>query len=233
MRYVFNLLLAGLAAVVPVVGTIWLLTLIYKLLLKVGDEITGKVFQFLNSLRGEEGLLNPWAMNFPGADFVRFLLPVLLLLLVGFALANRPGERILSWFNSMVQRVPILGVIYSTLAQFVDALKGLGGEKKFQGVAYVEYPSPGSRLIGFITGNYYDVQTGRGVTSIFIPTSPNPMTGFVVVVDDDKVFKSAMSLDEASKMILSAGLVAPASFGQDVMGGKVHTTPVQESSPGT
>ena len=103
-------------------------------------------------------------------------------------------------------------VIYAALKQFVDALRNLGGPRKFKGVAYVEYPSPGCRLLGFVTGNFHDPQTGKDVTSIFVPTSPNPMTGFIIIADDDKVFDSEMTLEEASKMILSAGLVSPESF---------------------
>ena len=115
-----------------------------------------------------------------------------------------------------MQRVPYLGFIYSTLKQFVDAVKNLGGDRKFKSVAYIEYPSPGCRLLGFVTGNYHDAQTGTDVTTVFIPTSPNPMTGFTVIVDDDKVQDSSMTLEEASKMILSAGLVPPASFQDDL-----------------
>ena len=79
-------------------------------------------------------------------------------------------------------------------------------------VCACEYPSPGCRLLGFVTGNYHDTQSGEDVTTVFIPTSPNPMTGFTLIVEDVKVEDSAMSLEEASKMILSAGLVAPESF---------------------
>jgi uncharacterized membrane protein len=98
----------------------------------------------------------------------------------------------------------------------VDAVKNLCGERKKKSVAYIEYPSPGCRLLGFVTGNYYDAQIGKNVTTVFIPTSPNPMTGFTIIIDDDKVEDSSMSLEEASKMILSAGLVAPPSFQEDI-----------------
>ena len=79
-------------------------------------------------------------------------------------------------------------------------------------MAYVEYPSPGCKLLGFVTGNYHDIQSGEDVTTVFVPTSPNPMTGFTIIVEDDKVEDSSMTLEEASKMVLSAGLVAPASY---------------------
>jgi len=206
---------AGLASIIPIVGTLWLLTLIYKILLKTGDVITDKLFGFLNTLRGKEGVESPWSFEFFGADLARFLVPLLLLFGVGFAVTNTPGHRFVSLVNRWMVRIPLFGFIYSALSQFVDALRNMGGEKKFKGVAYIEYPSDGCRLIGFITGNFYDHQNGKGVTTVFIPTSPNPMTGFVVMVDDDKVHSSEMTLEEASKMILSAGLVAPASFEQD------------------
>jgi len=169
-------LLAGLAAVIPTVGTIWLLVIIYS------------------------------------SNFVRFLMPVILLLLIGFGVASKPGHRLLHMMNQAMQRVPYMGYIYSALSQFVDAIKDLGGDRQFKSVAYIEYPSPGCRMIGFVTGNYHDPQTGKDVTTVFIPTSPNPMTGFVIIVDDEKVQHSSMSLEKATKLVLSAGLVAPTSL---------------------
>lgn len=221
IRRLLSLFFAGLATIVPLVGTIWLLYVIYKVLLKVGEKIIEWVFRALNFLRGIEydsnGKVLPdqevWSFAFSGDDLAWFFIPVVLLFIVGFAVTNRPGRAVVNWVDGAITRVPILGFIYSTLKQFVDALRNLGGPRKFKGVAYVEYPSPGCRLLGFVTGNYHDPQTGKDVTSIFLPTSPNPMTGFIVVVDDDKLMACGMTLEEASKMILSAGLVSPESFG--------------------
>lgn len=74
-------------------------------------------------------------------------------------------------------------------------------------------------MLGFVTANYHDVQTGKDVTAVFMPTSPNPLTGFVVIVDDEKVTKCNMTLEEASKLIISAGLVSPMTVGEQVVGG--------------
>ncbi len=211
MRKMMGLLLTGLAAVVPVVGTVWLLILIYKILLKVGDLMIRLLLKALNLLRSGEELTSE-SFAFYGSNMVRFLIPVMLLFLIGFAVANRPGRKVLHWMNQAMERIPYLGFIYSALKQFVDALRNLGGDRKFKSVAYVEYPSPGCRMLGFVTGNYHDAQTGKDVTTVFMPTSPNPMTGFVIIIDDERVHDSQMTLEEASKMILSAGLVAPVSF---------------------
>lgn len=211
VRKMMGLLLAGLAAVIPTLGTIWLLVIIYEVLMKVGNSILGLLLRGVNLLRsGDDFTSSDFA--FYGSGFLRFLIPVILLLLIGFGVASRPGKRLLHWMNQGMEKVPYLGYIYSALKQFVDALRGLGGERKFKSVAYIEYPSPGCRLLAFVTGNYNDAQTGKDVTTVFIPTSPNPMTGFVIVVDDDKVEDSDLSLEEATKLVLSAGLVAPASY---------------------
>jgi uncharacterized membrane protein len=223
IRRALGIFFAGLATVIPVVGTVWLIYLIFKVLLAVGEWIIGIVLSVLNYFRGirydEAGEvvdkpmgLEPWVFEFPGDEFAWFFIPVTLLFLMGFAIMNRPGRAVVNWVDGAITRIPILGFIYATLKQFVDALRNLGGPRKFKGVAYVEYPSPGCRLLGFITGNYHDPDTGKNVTSVFLPTSPNPMTGFIVVVDDEKLMECHMTLEEASKMILSAGLVSPASF---------------------
>ena len=215
IRKEMGLLLTGFAAVIPIAGTIWLMVVIYKVLMRVGDELIKLLLKGLNMMRSGADLATE-DFAFYGSNFVRFLIPVFLLLLIGFAVANRPGRKVLHWLDQGMQHVPYVGFIYSALKQFVDAVKNLGGDRKFKSVAYVEYPSPGCRMLGFVTGNYHDSQVDRDVTTVFIPTSPNPMTGFTIIIDNDKVQDSSMSLEEASKLILSAGLVAPASFQADM-----------------
>lgn len=206
--------LAGMATVIPVLATGWIVVLVFRLLHKIGLAIINGVLNTLNLSRGIEPQdQRAWTLEgFPGDDFLWLLIPLALLFVVGIAVTNRPGKKITQWIDDTMIRIPLFGFVYATIKQFVDAVRNLGGAQKFKGVAYVEYPSPGCRLIGFITGNFVDSQTGKGTTSVFIPTSPNPMTGFVVLVDDEKVVKSDMTLEEAGKMILSAGLVAPASL---------------------
>ena len=97
----------------------------------------------------------------------------------------------------------------NAVRQAIEAFRTIGQQQSFKRVAFVEYPSPGCRLLGFVTGQLTDPDDGIGRTAIFLPTSPNPMTGFVVLVENEKVINSSLSLEEATKLILSAGLVAP------------------------
>ncbi|MEM1085256.1 MAG: DUF502 domain-containing protein [Verrucomicrobiota bacterium] len=217
LKKAFSTLLAGVVSALPVMVTLYLLALLYRLLRNAGDGIIDGLFRMLNTLRGvDPDAPEAWAFEFPGANFVQALLPVLIVFGVGLAVTNRPGRRALGWVEGRIKRLPILGFVYSSVKQLVDALKGLGGERKFKGVAYIEYPSPGCRLLGFVTANYHDKQTGKDVTAIFMPTSPNPLTGFVLIVDDEKVTKCDMTLEEASKLVISAGLVSPMTAGEGI-----------------
>jgi uncharacterized membrane protein len=226
-KRVFNLLLAGLATVIPIVGTVFLLAWIYKALLAVGRSFIFGIFQALDWFRGikyveaENGRLIPidgpetdgWMLNlYTLPQGIWFFVPIILLACVGIAVTNRPGQAVVNWVDSALMRVPFMGFLYSTIKQGVDAFRDMGGARKFKGVAWVEYPSPGCRLLGFVTGSFLDAKTGKEVTSVFIPTSPNPMTGFVVVVDEDRLEVSQLSVEEATKLLLSAGLVAPDRF---------------------
>jgi uncharacterized membrane protein len=206
LRYFF----AGVGALVPIGGTLWVLLLIYQALLRVGDFLIDDcVFGSLNWLRGVKDGDAMWRFDFPGANLVRFAVPVAIILGMGFAVTHAPGRRALSWLNKAITRIPVLGFIYAAIKQFVDALHNLGGPRKFKSVAYVDYPAPGCRLIGFVTGACRDPDTGAPKTAIFIPTSPNPLTGFTLLVDDERVINSSITLEEASKLIISAGLVLP------------------------
>lgn len=210
LKKAFSTLLAGVASVIPILATLWILVLLYKILGQAGDAIIGGVYDFLNQLRGQSQA-DPgyWRFEFPGSEFLRALLPVMIVFGVGFAVTNSLGRHILHWIELRFERIPVIGFLYSSIQQLVEALKSMGSERKFKGVAFVEYPSPGCRLVGFVTGSFHDTRTGTDVTSVFLPTAPNPLSGFVVLMDNDRVTMSDMTLEEASKLIISGGLVAP------------------------
>ena len=216
IKNILRPLLTGMGAIIPALATIWIVVFFIKLLSKTGFFLIKGALNGLNWLRGgsseelKEFKAELWTSDrFPGDQLLCLFVPLALLFLVGLIVMNKPGKKIVSWIDETMTHVPVIGFIYASIKQFIDALKNLGNTQKYQGVAYIEYPSPGCRLIGFITGSYLDPLTNKATTSVFIPTSPNPMTGFVVLVDDEKVIPSAMSLEQATKMILSAGLVAP------------------------
>ncbi len=210
LAYIGNRFFAGLAVAIPLIVTLWMLVLSYRFILFVGRPVIETVFHGINlaldRTAAADNLITPpeWFLNLFG-----ILTPLVLFIALGVMATNVLGAKIISIVDRLVLKFPVISFIYSGLKQVMDSFRNFGAGRNFQRVAYVDYPAPGCRLLGFVTGQYHDAQIGKDVTSIFIPTSPNPMTGFVIVVEDDKVFGSSLSIEQATKLILSAGLVAP------------------------
>jgi uncharacterized membrane protein len=185
-----NKLLTGVVVAVPIIVTIWVLEFAYGFI----DGISAR---FLNRLFGKE---------IPGLGF---LVTLLILLFLGFMATNVLGQRILEWIERQLLRIPLVATIYAGVKQVIDSFKSFNNMSNFKRVVYVEYPSPGCKLIGFVTGQYFDHRLQTEMVSVIIPTAPNPMTGLVIVVEAAHVIESELNLEEAMKLIVSAGLVSP------------------------
>jgi uncharacterized membrane protein len=143
-------------------------------------------------------------------NFIGFLFSLLVILGLGFMATNVIGVHVVTAVDKLLLRIPLVAVIYRPLKQVIDAFRGLGGAKQsFKRVVYIDYPVPGMRMIGFATGQYCDPQNGKAMTCVLLPTAPSPMTGFLLVVDSDKVSDAPITIEEAMKMIISGGLVVP------------------------
>jgi len=184
-----NKLLAGILVSVPLIVTILVLRIAYQAI----DSVTSP---FLSAL----------GINFFGSGF---LATVLLVLGLGFMATNVIGRRIIDACEGGISRVPLIAPLYSAVKQALESFRDIKDKRRFRSVAYIEYPSKGCHLVGFVTGNLVDPINKRPMTTVFLPTSPNPLTGFVVVVPDELVIESGLTLEQASKLIVSAGLVSP------------------------
>jgi uncharacterized membrane protein len=184
-----NKLFAGIVSAIPLIATAWVLKIAYGFI---------------------SGISAPLLLGF-GIDvsIVNFLVTIAMLILLGIMATNVLGQRMLESVEGMLLRVPVVATIYAGVKQVIDSFKSFNNVSNFKRVAYVEYPSPGCKLIGFVTGQYYDERLRAEMTSVVIPTAPNPMTGLVIVVESFKVIESSLSIEEAMKLIVSAGLVVP------------------------
>lgn len=184
-----NKLLTGIVFAIPLIVTCWVLRIAY-------GTISGISAPFLKGL---------------GIDvsIVSFFVTIAMLVALGFLASNVFGQRMLESFERALLRVPVVATIYAGVKQVIDSFKSFKDVSNFKRVAYVEYPSPGCKLIGFVTGQFFDESLGMEMTSVVIPTAPNPMTGLVLVVEASRVSESALSIEEAMKLIVSAGLVVP------------------------
>ncbi|MBM4236223.1 MAG: DUF502 domain-containing protein [Firmicutes bacterium] len=165
------------------------------------------IFNFLDNLVG--GLIES-VFNFriPGIGFASGLL---LILLIGFIASNIIGNRLINFFDQIFRRVPITRGIYTSAKQIIDAFT-LQGKNAFQKVVLLEYPRKGLYAIGFVTGQSRgEIQdrTAEETLNVFVPTTPNPTSGMLILAPKHEVTELKMTVEEGLKVIISGGLFSP------------------------
>ena len=129
---------------------------------------------------------------------------------VGLLTRYYVGKQILEWLDTAMMNVPLLNKFYGTIKQVNEAFSG--NKNSFKTVVLVEFPREGMYSVGFITNEQHgEVQekTQKNVVAVFIPTTPNPTSGFLVLLPEDKVTKLDMSVADGIKYIVSLGSIAP------------------------
>lgn len=199
-----NKFLAGLALVIPMLVTIWILKIIHDFLHNLSLPLLLLIVQaFDPTITANDPAFEEFT------SFLGFLLPVLVVLACGVLATNVIGSRLVVAMDKLMLSVPVISFIYKSLKQVIEAFRGFGGSRNFKRVVYVEYPSPGMRLIGFVTGQYEDPATKANMSCVFLPGALSPMTGLLIVTETAKLVDAPLSIEEAMKMIFSGGLIGP------------------------
>jgi uncharacterized membrane protein len=195
-------LITGLLIWIPLVITIWVLTLIV-------DTLDRSLLLLPEQFRKDSWLLT----HVPGMGVVMTLAIVFV---TGVFAANFIGERLVRLWNAILHRIPFVNTIYSSVKQVSDTLFSSSGEA-FRKALLVRWPHEGMWTIAFLTGTASgDVAThlSEDYLSVYVPTTPNPTGGYFVLVARKDVIELDMSVDQALKYIISMGVVAPLPNGK-------------------
>ncbi len=196
-RSVRNYLIAGLLIWIPITVTVWVVRFVARIL--------DQSLLLLPPSWRPEAIVGTYV---PG---VGIALSLLLLFLTGVLVRNLFGRQIVAGAESLMRRIPVIGAVYSGAKTFSETVLTDQG-KSFKQVVMVEFPRKGVFSIGFITSDNLEeaqAKTAQDVTCVFVPTTPNPTTGFIILVPRDEVVRMDMTVDEAFKMLLTLGVVVP------------------------
>jgi uncharacterized membrane protein len=192
-------LLAGLLVLVPLIITVWVL-----------NWVIGTLDQTLQILPAQWHPDRLLGIHIPGFGV---LLALLIVLVIGAVASNFMGRRLVSWWDALLGRIPIVRSIYSSVKQVSDTLFSENGNA-FRKAVLVQWPRPGVWTIAFQTGT-----PGGDVAnhlpddylSVYVPTTPNPTGGYFVMLKRSDCIELAMSVDEALTYVISMGVVVPGS----------------------
>jgi uncharacterized membrane protein len=185
----------GLLILVPLGITLWVVNLIIttmdRTLLLLPEDVRAR-FPF----------------NVPGMGAV---LTLLVILGVGLLTANFVGRRLVTWWEALLRRIPVVNFIYSSVKQVSDTLFSPSGQA-FRKAVLVQFPREGTWAVGFVVGSPGESITaavGAGAQTVYIPTAPNPTSGYIVIVAPSELVELDISVDAALKFVVSMGVAAP------------------------
>jgi uncharacterized membrane protein len=196
-----NDLIAGLLVVIPLATTIWLTITIASWVINFLTTIPKQLNPYNN--------LHPILVNLLNL-LVGLTVPLLFILLIGLMARNIAGRWLLDFGERILQAIPLAGPVYKTLKQLLETLLK-DSKGKFRRVILVEYPRRGVWALAFVTGamsSEIQSQMTRPMLSVFIPTTPNPTTGWYAIVPEDEVLDLSMSIEDAFKVVISGGIVS-------------------------
>jgi uncharacterized membrane protein len=184
----------GLLVVIPLGITIFIL----RFLFNVADGVLAPAIEKTVTFFFGEG------KYVPGLGMVAGLVVIYL---VGVVASNVIGRRLVNFWDRILARIPLVKSIYISSKQLANVFSK-GGKNAFRRSVYVEFPKEGCFSIAFIT-NSVKTESGKFYYTVFIPTSPNPTSGYVLLLAEDKVYPTFFGVEEAMKIIMSGGMVTP------------------------
>ncbi len=197
-----KIFVAGLLVILPLVVTVFLLHFFFM-----------KIDQMVNPAVNRLLIIAGWPIEpdfrLPGLGLVA---SIIIILLTGMFARNVAGRKLLEYGDSLLAKIPIFKNVYVGAKQVIQTF-GASGEKAFRKVVIIEYPRKGVHALAFITNTSSEGEVNRrlavDMVSVFLPTTPNPTSGFFLLMPKSEVKELDMSVEDGVKMIISGGLFIP------------------------
>ncbi|HHT9136718.1 MAG TPA: DUF502 domain-containing protein [Candidatus Wunengus sp. YC60] len=194
-------MLTGLLLILPVYVTFFVVKFLFGFVGGTLSPVIKKVLQFYGVALPKTSL-DEFIITFLG-----LILTFISLYFIGIFAANFVGKSIITYFENLLTKTPIIKSIYSSVKQIIHSIS-LPGKQAFKRVVLVDFPKAGTKSIGFVTGaTQYNNE--KKLISVFIPTTPNPTTGFLIFTPEEDVMDSNLTVEDAFKTLFSGGVLTP------------------------
>jgi uncharacterized membrane protein len=197
-------LVGGLVLALPFLITFWIIGWIYSFLeLNVIDPLAGLLLWKLKWTTSSTEL--PYWLEKIAAPVLAVVLSLALLVVIDL-LADTRLRRSVGW---ALRRVPVISHIYNPVQQVFESLESQPEQQRTQRMVLIPFPHPGVKLPAFITGMCRDIETGRNLLAVYVPTTPVPTSGFFLLVPEEEVTELNWSTEQALQAVMSGGLTSP------------------------
>ncbi|NPA57873.1 MAG: DUF502 domain-containing protein [Aquificae bacterium] len=183
-----DIFLTGLFVFIPIAITVWIVVW----LLSFVNNLVLPVLRIVLPIP-----------NIPG---IGIIITAIIIFLIGLIAQNYAGRKLIELWDSFINRIPLVRSIYLAVKQLMENLFNTRGTGKFKEVVLVEFPRKGMLSIGFVA-NTVKIDEDKYYL-VYVPTAPNPTSGYTVFVPEEEIYRTDLTVEEATKIILSGGLVA-------------------------
>ena len=140
------------------------------------------------------------------ASIIEFIVALLVIIFIGLVVSNVIGKRLFTFFESIMEKLPLINTIYTSSRQIMQTLT-MPGKGNFKQVVLIEYPRKGLWTLAFVTA-YSKSKSGKQYVHVFLPTTPNPTSGFMLFVKEKDVRPSGLRIEEGLKTLISGGMIS-------------------------
>jgi uncharacterized membrane protein len=210
LRDLRRYIIAGILTVLPFWVTWLLVKFLVDLLTRIGGPAAHRIAQSYEST-------SPWIAVWVEKSWViatiAIAIVVFSLIVIGWIATKVVGRRLIAGFDRMIDRIPLIKVVYGSVKKLVSALQQK--PENIQRVVLIDFPSPEMKTVGLVTRTFNDADTGRELAAVYVPTTPNPTSGYLEIVPIERITPTDWSVDQAMTFIISGGAVAPESLHYD------------------
>ena len=196
LKHARSYILRGLLAIIPLLLSLLAVKLLYE---QIDKRVVAFVENFIQ------------VRHIPGLGI---MLVLICLYFIGLIVSNVMGRQIFHLIEGMTKRIPVVKAIYQVGKQFSESFSITEGKQAFQKALLIDCNNTGVWTVAFVTGTIHDQKNGEELLRMFVPTVPNPTTGFIFLVNPKQTIDPGWSVEEAVKMVVSAGIVSPSEVVQ-------------------
>lgn len=197
-----KIFLTGLLTLLPIWLTWVVVKFVFVLLSDISRPLVGPLLHNLATVPRWHWLDQPWVQN-----ALALVATIAVILLSGWMARRVIGQQLLRWFEALIGRVPLASTIYGSARKLLDILQTQPDGT--QRVVLIDFPHNEMKSVGFVTRILRDQGTGRELAAVYVPTTPNPTSGYLEVVPVEKLTPTDWTVDQAMSFIISGGAVAP------------------------
>lgn len=205
-KHVRNNILTGLIVIIPIGVSVWLCLFVYELLTTWSVDLLQNI-----GISIENEFLKTQTIR-----ICSLILAIVILFIIGQLIKYTLGKKLLTYTEHIILKIPGLNIVYSTIRQIIDAIKS-SKSVMFRKVVLFEYPRKELYVIGFLTNENSEeseltTKTGKELFSVFLPTTPNPTSGFMLLIPKEDCIILNMEVSDAMRLIISGGAIGPRSI---------------------